>query len=55
MGLANNPPTADSGVDQIAEQQGPTGSSVLLGGLGSSDPDGDQLTYSWTGLEQQWV
>ena len=44
----NLPPTANAGVDQIVEQQGPTGSNVTLSGSGSSDLDGDTLTYSWS-------
>lgn len=46
----NQPPTADAGNDQVVEQQGPAGSSVILNGSGSSDPDGDALTHSWSGV-----
>lgn len=45
----NNPPIADAGNDQIVEQQSPAGANVILNGSGSSDPDGDPLTYAWTG------
>jgi K319-like protein/beta-propeller repeat-containing protein/HYR domain-containing protein len=45
----NKPPVADAGADQIVEQQGPTGSNVTLSGSGSSDPDSDPLTFTWTG------
>ncbi len=41
--LANQPPLAAAGADR----QGPTGTSVLLDGRGSSDPEGQQLTYHW--------
>jgi hypothetical protein len=38
------PPVANAGVDQsVSEQQ-----LVALDGGGSSDPDGDALTYAWT-------
>jgi hypothetical protein len=43
-GVVNQPPTADAGVDQTVE----SGAPVSLDGSGSSDPDGDPLTYSWT-------
>ncbi|NOZ88048.1 MAG: PKD domain-containing protein [Deltaproteobacteria bacterium] len=40
----NNPPIADAGADKSAKP----GSLVLLDGSGSSDADGDTLTYSWS-------
>ena len=43
-GVTNQPPTADAGADQTVE----SGAAVNLNGAGSSDPDGDPLTYSWT-------
>ncbi|CAG0930874.1 Chitinase A [Planctomycetaceae bacterium] len=43
-GSSNNPPTANAGADQAVNQ----GVNVSLSGAGSSDPDGDTLTYSWT-------
>ncbi len=45
----NKPPVANAGLDQIVEQQDPAGSSVTLDGSGSTDPDNDPLTFSWTG------
>lgn len=39
----NDPPVADAGPDQSVN----TGSTVLLDGTGSYDPDGDPITYSW--------
>lgn len=40
----NTAPTADAGNDQTVE----TGDTVNLDGSGSSDPQGDALTYAWT-------
>ncbi|MCJ8268279.1 MAG: PKD domain-containing protein, partial [Psychrosphaera sp.] len=40
---ANKPPIANAGLDSSTI----VGDTVSLSGLGSSDPDGDALTYSW--------
>jgi hypothetical protein len=40
---ANTPPVASAGDDQIVE----TGATVTLDGSGSTDADGDELTYRW--------
>lgn len=45
IGAGNDPPTANAGSDQLNVSPGTT---VTLNGTGSSDPDGDSLTYSWT-------
>jgi hypothetical protein len=41
---ANNPPTANAGADQTAF----VSDTVTLNGSGSSDPDGDSITYNWS-------
>lgn len=41
----NSPPVAEAGADQGPVDSGQT---VTLDGTGSSDPDNDALTYSWT-------
>lgn len=47
--VANAPPAADAGPDQVVECAGPDGSAVRLDGTASSDPEGAALTYLWTG------
>ncbi|MBI3663966.1 MAG: hypothetical protein HY234_13070 [Acidobacteria bacterium] len=44
--VPNLPPTANAGPDQIIEASGAT-TSVTLNGSGSSDPDGDTLSFEW--------
>jgi hypothetical protein len=44
----NRPPVADAGTDIVAECTSPTTTPVQLNGTGSSDPDGDTLSYSWS-------
>ena len=45
----DRPPVADAGPDQLnVECASHTTTAVLLNGTGSSDPDGDVLTYSWS-------
>ena len=43
LAIANEPPTANAGPDQNVE----TGSLVTLDGSGSTDLEGDTLTYDW--------
>lgn len=45
----NQPPIANAGADQTVDATSPAGALVMLNGTGSSDPDGDSLTFSWIG------
>jgi hypothetical protein len=48
-GTTNHPPTADAGSDFEAACTSPAGTPVTLEGSRSSDPDGDALTFAWSG------
>ncbi len=41
---ANQPPVANAGLDKTVS----LGATVAVNGSGSTDPDADQLTYSWS-------
>ncbi len=45
----NSSPVADAGADITVEQENASGASVALSCSGSTDPDGDALTCSWSG------
>ncbi|MBI3893979.1 MAG: HYR domain-containing protein, partial [Candidatus Wallbacteria bacterium] len=45
----NNAPVAEAGSDRTIQCASASGASVTLDGRGSSDFDGDTLTYTWTG------
>lgn len=47
--IGNAPPVADAGQDRVAECTSPTGALVGLDGRGSTDPDGDPLSFAWSG------
>lgn len=47
--MANRPPSANAGADQVVSSQGGSGTEIVLDGSGSSDPDGDGMIYTWTG------
>lgn len=44
----NTPPVANAGMDRTVECEADGCADVTLDGSGSSDADGDQLTYLWT-------
>lgn len=48
--VVNHAPLADAGPDVTASGDATCHASVRLDGSGSSDPDGDGLSYSWTGV-----
>ena len=45
----NRPPLASAGPNQTVQCSSPSGASVLLNGSTSSDPDGDPLSFAWSG------
>jgi hypothetical protein len=46
LAQSNAPPLADAGADQLLEATGPL-TTISLNGAGSTDPNGDELTYRW--------
>jgi PKD repeat protein len=50
---AGSPPSADAGPDRAVD--GEAGRSVSLDGTGTTDPDGDPVTYAWTVVDADGV
>jgi hypothetical protein len=50
--VINHRPSADAGPDQTVECNAFGTGTVTVNGLSSHDPDGDSLTYAWTGALQ---
>jgi len=46
--LVNLPLTVNAGANQVSECNAAGGSNVMLDATGSTDPENDALTYSWT-------
>jgi fibronectin type 3 domain-containing protein len=46
--ITNDPPVANAGLDQVVEATSPAGAAVTLDGSGSSDPNGDAVSCSWS-------
>lgn len=55
MNRINRAPLADAGTERLAECTAPGGTSVVLDGSASTDPDGDAMSFLWSGMNASFT